>query len=70
MVVLKGIEVIEKLKNLDGAEKYDLLRQSINIVINELEIDEDEKKFIQVSIKSFIETAIYQVSGKLIQKER
>ena len=70
MVVLKGIEVIEKLKNLDGAEKYDLLRQSINIVINELEIDEDEKKFIQVSIKSFIETAILSSKGKLIQKRK
>lgn len=70
LVITKAVEIADKMKELDGNEKYEIVSNAINIIINDLEIQELEKEFILVSIDSIIGTIIDSSKGNLFDKKK
>lgn len=70
LVITKAVEIADKMKELDGSEKYEVVSNAIHVIINDLEIQELEKEFILVSIDSIIGTIIDSSKGNLFDKKK
>lgn len=70
LVITKAVEIADKMKELDGSEKYEVVSNAILVIINDLEIQELEKEFILVSIDSIIGTIIDSSKGNLFDKKK
>jgi hypothetical protein len=55
-VVVHCMELVEKYKNISGEEKFHLVVKIMNYIINTLNIDEDDKKSLELLLPNTIET--------------
>ena len=70
LVITKAVEIADKMKELDGTEKYEVVSNAIHVIINDLEIEDLEKEFILISVESIIGTIIDSSKGNLFDKKK